>query len=220
MAQAKRQKRLFSPVEEAQVEADKAATLRALQSPHIEDKSGQRAAYRRLEKMQEQCGVPDLTPDQRTKAAVQIKQLEEEIKVGMLSHEEMRRNPPGAVDQNVWWEKRNKGRILRRRNLIRALHKGMAADESQEATTIETLRPRSSHLNMVGAQIPEIRTFSFPSDAYKESYDRIFSTTSAVGDPAVVPDVHFEEEEEVQGDLLDEDEDPSVALQELSRKKR
>lgn len=215
-AKQKKQRRLFSPQEEQQVKQDKASCLKALESPHIEDKSAVRAAYKRLEKMEEIHGVPDLAPEQRTKAALQVKELEDQIKVGMLSYEEMRRNPPGAVDQNVWWEKANKAKILRRRNLLRALHKGMAGDESQELCTIERLRPRTNHLNMENAQIPAVRAFSFPSDAYQDNYERIFGAKSAEAAPEVV---EFDEEEEVQGDLIDDDDTPAV-LQELAKKRR
>lgn len=218
MAQAKRQRRLFTPAEAQQVTQDKQSCLKALESPHIEDKSAVRAAYKRLEKMQEIHGIPDLTPDQRTKAAVQVKELEEQIKVGMLSYEEMRRNPPGAVDQNVWWEKKNKSRIMKRRNLLLALHKGMPGDEAQELTTIERLRPRTNQLNMDGAQIPAVRSFSFPSDAFRDNYDTIFGKSAAAAEPAA--DVDFAEEEEIQGDLLEDDDDTPAVLQELVKKRR
>lgn len=187
----KKARRLFRPAEAEQVEQDKQACLNALQSPHIEDKSGPRQAYRRLEKMEAEHGVPDLTPDQRDEAARQCKILEEQLRVGMLSSEEMRRNPPGAVDQNVWWEKHNKVRAQRWKNLMLALHKGIPADQAGDLINIERLRPRQSRLSMDGAQISQKTTFSFPSEAYSQAYDQIFKPKDA--EPASPLD-EFEEE--------------------------
>jgi hypothetical protein len=181
----KKARRLFRPQEAEQVAADKQACLTALQSPYIEDKSGPRNAYRRLEKMEVEHGVPDLTPEQRDQAHKQIKLLEEQIQVGMLSSEEMRRNPPGAVDQNVWWEKANKARVNQWKNLQSALHKGMAWDQMVDLLSIERIRPRHSRLPMQGAQIPELRAFSFPSDAYKANYDGIFEPKKAEPESAL-----------------------------------
>ena len=129
-----------------------------------------------------------------------MKELEAQIREGMLSHEEMRRNPPGAVDQNVWWERRNKARITTWRNLNAALHPGIPADQAQTLFSPERLRPRTSHLNMDNAQIPAVRAFSFPSEQYKENYDAIFKPK-----PAEEPSVLDEPEEPTQTEALLED---------------
>jgi len=138
------------------------------------NKGQSREAIRRIDKMLEQA-PPDLTPEQRTKAARLIKKLEEEIKEGMLSAEEMRRNPPGAVAQNRAWEKRNKRRIQDLRNSLLALYKGIPSDEADHLCNLDRYRPATSQLNMDGAQIPARRTFSFPSQQYKSNYDEIFA---------------------------------------------
>lgn len=189
----KKSRRVFRPWEAEQIASDKASLRKALESPHIEDKSAVRATIQRLTAMEAEHAVPDFTPKERDVAAKRVKELEEQIKVGMLSHEEMRRNPPGAVDQNVWWEKRNKRRINLWRGLQSALHKGIPADQAQSLLNIERLRPRTNAYNMDNAQIPQARSFSFPSEAYKENYDNIFRPE--VEEPASPMDVAEPEEE-------------------------
>jgi hypothetical protein len=175
MAKTNKQKRIFRPWEADEIRNNKASLRKALESPHVEDKSAVRAAINRLSDMETEHAVPQLSPEQRDKASKRVKELEGQIQEGMLSHEEMRRNPPGAVDQNVWWERRNKQRIRTWRNLNLALHAGIPADQAQSLTSLERLRPRTSRLNMDGAQIPSTRTMSFPSEQFKENWPAIFA---------------------------------------------
>lgn len=216
----KKTRRLFSPAEAAQVQQDMRGLQEKLQSPYIQDKENVHKTLRRMSKMEEQHGIPNLNPQQRDQAAKRIAQIEDQLKVGMLSSEEMRRNPPGAVDQNVWWERRNKQSIIQRRNLIHALNKGMPADQCQELASIERLRPRQSRLSMENAQIPQARAFSFPSDAYSANWDQIFG-------PKPQEEVYPIEEaptepEPITAEALFDDEgeddvDPVSALSELSK---
>ena len=61
---------------------------------------------------------PEIDGEKRTNNARRIKVLNKEIAVGMLSEEEMRRCPSGAVDRNTKWMRDNSGRIQERRNLL------------------------------------------------------------------------------------------------------
>lgn len=169
-----KRRRLYRPWEAQEVANNKRTLNKALQSPHIEDKAAVRDAIKRLDNMDREHGVPDFNGEERDKAAKRVKELEGQIREGMLSAEEMRRNPPGAVDQNVWWERKNKKRIALWRDLNMALHKGIPADQAEALTSVERLRPRTSQLNMDNAQIPVARTFSFPSQQYQDNYDAIF----------------------------------------------
>lgn len=175
-AKTRKSRRLFRPWEQDEVTNNKRTLQKALESPHIEDKSAVRDAIKRLDGMEREHGVPNFTPEERDKASKRVKELEGQIREGMLSSEEMRRNPPGAVDQNVWWERKNKRKISLWRDLNMVLHKGIPADQAQSLTSVERLRPTTSRLNMENAQIPVGRTFSFPSQEYvQEGYDRIFA---------------------------------------------
>lgn len=85
-------------------------------------------------------------------AVRRAQELGEQIRAdGMLSHEEMRKCPPGAVDAHRSWEKRNIGRILEWKNLQRRIHAG---SEDMDVADIEKLRPRTSAMSMDGALIP------------------------------------------------------------------
>ncbi len=123
-----------------------------------------------------QQAPPDLNPEQRDRAKKRITELETQIQDGMLSHEEMRRNPSGAVAQNQRWERANKRRVHEWKNLQLALHKGMSQTEAGAMLNVARLRPRASHLPMAGAQIEQTVTMSFPSEAYKEGWERIFGS--------------------------------------------
>ena len=117
---------------------------------------------------------PELNKQQEDKAAKRIGQLEEELKVGMLSQEEMRRNPPGAAHQHLTWETQNKAKILEWKNLQLALYRGMTQTEAEARLNIARLRPRTSQLNMEGAQIPRTKTYSQPISS--EAWERIFGS--------------------------------------------
>lgn len=66
------------------------------------------------------------------------KELAEKIRVGMLSHEEMRRAPVGAVDRNVKWLKATKAMQLAWKNVRRLLNHD---SEEVDLANIEQLRP-------------------------------------------------------------------------------
>jgi hypothetical protein len=199
----KKARRLFRPWEAAEIADNKAHLQKALESPHVEDKSAVRDAHKRLCAMEKEHGVPDFNSAERDAAAKEVKELEQQMRVGMLSAEEMRRNPPGAVDQNVWWERKNKWRVNRWRALQTALHKGIAGDQSRSLLDIERFRPRASQMNMDNAQIPAARTFSFPSEEFKEGWERIYGTKKAEGAPEEPASEGVDEPEQIEEPLVD-----------------
>lgn len=77
-------------------------------------------------------------------------ELLEKILEGMPSQEEMRKNPPGAVDKHRKWEKRNKQAIVNWKNNMLTLNKGT---EDTDVANLEKYRPKASTLNMDNAQI-------------------------------------------------------------------
>jgi len=86
-------------------------------------------------------------------------ELISQIRQGMPTQEEMRRNPPGAVDKHRTWEARNKDAILEWKNIRKRLHASGAIDDSLPDSTdlsnIEMYRPSggSQQMNMDNAQI-------------------------------------------------------------------
>ena len=104
--------------------------------------------------------APELTPTLRDAFSKRLGELEAKIREGMPTHEDMRRNPAGAVDQHRRWERLNKANILERRNALIALNPG---DDSKDLTNIDMIRPHSAALTQTGtstfmadAQIPGI----------------------------------------------------------------
>jgi hypothetical protein len=81
---------------------------------------------------------------------------------GMLSQEEMRKCPPGAVDRHRSWEKKNMARIEEWQNIQRRLN---ADNEDRESASIEMFRPTQSTMNMHNALIPGKQFYLGPADA-------------------------------------------------------
>lgn len=108
--------------------------------------------------LEDQSPLPYVTPDTRDALHNRVEQLNAEIREGMLSREEMRRNPPGAVDRHIRWERANKNKILERKNLLRQLEPD---SDARDLANIEMIRPETAMPNgtatfMADAQIPGI----------------------------------------------------------------
>ena len=127
---------------------------------------------RKIQRMLDTQQAPELSPAQRDAFAKEEQELRAQWTRGMCSGEEMRRNPPGAVDKNLRWHRKNAKRIARWKNIVRALHRG---DESPNIANIEQYRPHhTAHdLSMEGAQIPGTN-YDFPSEAFKQNYEKTF----------------------------------------------
>jgi hypothetical protein len=154
------------PREIASLESDKKTQVDNLQSgdPRI-DKVQCVKNLKKIDKMLEQA-PPDLTPIQKDKVAKKIKELEEDIVVGMVSHEDMRKNPDGAVDQNIAWLKQKKAKVFAWQNLLAAQHKGIPQEMANDLFNVDRLRPRASKLNLESAQISGTN-FYFNSDVFQ-----------------------------------------------------
>jgi len=93
------------------------------------------------------------------KAKAREKELIEQITQGMPTQEEMRRNPPRAVDKHRSWESRNKAKILEWKNIRKRLLASGAIDDcpydSVDISNIERYRQSggAQQLSMDNAQI-------------------------------------------------------------------
>ena len=102
------------------------------------------------------CSPPEVSGETKDHLNVRRKELEEKIRVGMPTREEMRRNPVGAVDAHRRWERATERSVLEWKNIKRIL--GRDSDE-RDLSNIETLRPvgvipGSPASFMADAQIP------------------------------------------------------------------
>jgi hypothetical protein len=128
-----------------------------LHSPRVEDKATVHEQLRRLTKQLETQRPKPFASDEIDRAVKREAELRDQIGLGMLSQEEMRKCPPGAVDRHREWEQRNKTKILEWQNIQRRLN---AENDSRESASIETFRPKGSTMNMDGALIPGRQFFN------------------------------------------------------------
>ena len=140
-----------------------------LNSPAIQDKGAVKTQLNRVHKALREQSPPDLTGAQKDKVASRAQALEDKIRNGMPSSEEMRKNPPGAVGKHMRWEKENKSDILEWKNTQITLNKG---SDDPDLANVERLRPATSSLSMNNAQIPG-KSFDIPTPTYMDNYDRI-----------------------------------------------
>lgn len=148
------------------------ATLSA--PPHIRsrisDVGQMRDRHKRLKTELEKYTPRAFLTGERDAALKEFATLEDQIKAGMPSSEEMRRNPPGAVSKHRAWESENTPRILRYKNIGLRLAAGgdlpAYLKHAGDISNIERLRPRttSHQLAMDGAQIPKVAAIHIGQD--------------------------------------------------------
>lgn len=154
---------LLRPAQVESMQDEKVTLTKQLQNPGIEDKGAVRMQLRNLEKAFV-TQAPKAFQGWEVDAAVKEERAlrEKMIADGMCSHEEMRKNPPGAVDKHMAWEARNKGNLERWKNIQLRLNAG---NTDGSVANFEKHRPRTSTLNMDGAQIGGLMTFLPPDGA-------------------------------------------------------
>lgn len=157
-----------SQVEEMTSEkARLASTLNA--PPHlrnsIQDASAMVQTLKRLEKSLVNDTPREYTGGDLDTAVKRERELREEWLRGMPTQEEMRRNPPGALDKHMQWEARNKPKIAEWKNIRRRMWASGAVESSVSdgsVANIEMYRPKggAGELSMDNAQIPRTVTYS------------------------------------------------------------
>lgn len=156
-----------SQIEEMQGEKRRLSeTLNA--PPHLrralQDPAQMMKTLRGIEKsLSEDSPVP-YQGAEKDAAVKREKELREKFSATMPTQAEMRRNPPGALDKHIMWERDNEDDVgewknIRRRMLESGMLPGSMSERS--ASNIELYRPAggSGELNMDNAQIPQARTF-------------------------------------------------------------
>lgn len=106
-----------------------------------EDRGQVLQRLKRSTKTLEQESPPELSGEATNKIHKEIQALEAKISQGMLSREEMRKNPAGSVGQFMKWEKANKKDILKWKNLriMRDPH-----SDDPDLANVEVLRPNGA----------------------------------------------------------------------------
>lgn len=136
----------------------------------ISDPQELRKRQRNLKSELEKYTPRAYAPNERDAAVREFEALEDTIREGMPSSEEMRRNPPGAVGKNISWQKRSGKAVQRYKHIaLRLLAGGDVPENLRHAgdiANIERLRPltTSNQLVMDGAQIPKRTDFHIGTD--------------------------------------------------------
>lgn len=131
-------------------------------NPHIEDKGAVAEQLRRIKTQLETQRPRPYSSAEVDFAMRREAELRAEISQGMLSHEEMRKCPPGAVDRHLKWERANIKKIEEWQNIKRRMHCG---DDSNESASIEQFRPTANSMNLDNALIQGKQFFLPPLGA-------------------------------------------------------
>ena len=110
------------------------------------------------------------------------KELAAQIQEGMVPREDMTRNPVGAVDQNIKWQRQKKAAILAWKNIKRILNPD---SEEKDLANVEQLRPARFHAGGVPLYYPEAELpskFSMTAEA-KENFDDTFPDSPTIDTP-------------------------------------
>lgn len=120
----------------------------------------------------EDVAPPKVSGQAKDALNVRRQELEDKIRIGMVTEEEMRRNPTGSVYKHMKWEKENIFNILEWKNIKKVLEPD---SEDPELCSVELLRPsmlpQSGSTFMPDAQIPG--HFAMTAKA-KENFDKVF----------------------------------------------
>jgi hypothetical protein len=148
--------------------------VRQINHPNFEDKAGLQKRIRRIDQNLERGTPPELNAEQRDKANVRRKFLEEEITRDMPSDTEMRRNDRGSVGRHLAWHEAHKHQVSEWKNIKMALE---PQNEDPDLCNVETLRSltRTGDPSFSEAQIPgRLFVGTNPSPAYKAGWDQTF----------------------------------------------
>jgi len=149
-----------------------------LENPKVQDKGAVRQRVNNL-KRQYESQAPRPVTDGAVKDALakEANTLLAKILPGMLSQEEMRKNPAGSVDKHLRWERENKARIVRWKKIQCVLNADGSDPHTwdRDAANLERFRPQGPQDKFrADAQISGHMTYGDVSD---EQWARTFGKT-------------------------------------------
>jgi hypothetical protein len=121
----------------------------------------------------------ELPGELKNKLYQESKSLEFELSTGMLSQEEMRKNPAGAVGQHMRWERANKSKILRWKNIQQMLD---PTSDDPDLSNFERFRPAGAMDRLrTDAQIKGHMSYgSVPQEKWDMAFDGKGPTNTAL----------------------------------------
>lgn len=161
-----------------------------------QDRSAVAQRIKRLEKsLIEQSPEPTLPGAAKDALAKQAKAIEEKVLPGMLSQEEMRKNPAGSVGHHMRWERAHKQDILAWKNIQLMLEPD---SDDPDLANFERLRPVGAMDRMrVDAQIPGKMSYTnIPQDNWDAAFESKGPKNSALQQAKRHAEQSTEQEEE------------------------
>lgn len=176
-----------------------------------------RSRRKRVKKELENSSPPtDLTGEQKDALYKLEKEKAEEIQEGMLPWEDMTRNPVGAVDHNLRWQRAKKAAILTWKNIRRMLNPD---SEDKDLANMELLRPRrymqgnGTSITMMDSEAPGHISYShIPDEKWQAAGLPLINPNSPIGQ------MEKREEEERLAQLERENVELRAALEAESKK--
>lgn len=176
---------LLRPTQLADHLQDIAIAKSQLDNPNVQDKGNVRQRLRSLTKQYEEQAPRPIT-DGATKDALakESKQLLDQILPGMLSREEMRKNPAGSVDLHMRWERTNKKKIVRLKKILTVLNADSSDPHTwdRDAANLERFRPQGPQDRLrTDAQIGGHMTFgNVPDEKWEAAFGKTHPENSAL----------------------------------------
>lgn len=153
---------LLRPNQQVELQAEVERLESALADPkaRLEDRGAAQRQLKKSKRMLEQFTPKPYTAEQIDVAVRREKELREKLTAGMLTQEEMRRAPAGAVGRHIAWEKKHKRDISEWKELRLRIHHD---SQDPDIANLEQFRPSGSgSLNMDTARIPQKTQYHFP----------------------------------------------------------
>lgn len=140
-----RDRNLLRPNQHQLLQEEVASLKEQLKDPAIQFKNKVVRRVREVEKQLEVGSPQSLQGEQKDRVARRVKTLVDKVRVGMLTNEELRKAPVGAVDRLRKWERHNKKDITELKNglLMLAAGQGDYTGEETDVANLEKFRPWS-----------------------------------------------------------------------------
>lgn len=139
------------------LEEDKAHLEELVKTPGTQRTGEIRQEMRRLDKQLATQSPRPISPEERDLLSKKRTELLSDVTAGMLTKEEMRKNPTGSVHRHLAWEKANKKKIVQLKNIMIQLEPD---SDDPDLCNLERYRPESRTAGpgattfMADAQIP------------------------------------------------------------------
>lgn len=164
-----------------------------LENPNVQDKGAVRQRIGSLKRQYEsQAPRPITDGGTKDKLAAEAATLLEEILPGMLSQEEMRKNPAGSVDKHIRWERANKSKIVRWKKLQCVLNADTSDPHTwdRDAANLERFRPQGAQDRFrTDAQITGKMTYgAVPEEKWQQAFGSVAPENSALNQAKRVAD--------------------------------